>query len=47
MHLKPFDPLYKSVYIVLIIMGSAMGLKWGGTKTIIELESEPKFNINL
>ena len=30
-------------------MGSATGLKWGGgkAKTIIELESEPKFNINL
>ena len=28
-------------------MGSATGLKWGGAKTIIELESEPKFYINL
>ena len=29
-------------------MGSATGLKLGGgAKTIIELESEPKFNINL
>ena len=28
-------------------MGSATGLKLGGGETIIELESELKFNINL
>ena len=29
-------------------MGSATGLKLGGgAKTIIEIESEPKYNINL
>ena len=32
--------------IVIVNMGSATGLKLGGAKTIIELESEPKFNIN-
>ena len=36
-------------YSYILVMGSATGLKLGGrgAKTIIELESEPKFNINL
>ena len=42
---KSSDSRYTFLYYSIILMGFATGFKWGGT--IIELESEPKCNVNL